>query len=61
MQVKPQEREEMGLKPACLTLTDDAKAVWIDFSNQVEARQKEGGDLHPIKGFASKSAEHAVR
>ena len=56
-----QEREEMGLKPACLTLTDDAKAVWIDFANQIEARQKEGGDLHPIKGFASKSAEHAAR
>jgi hypothetical protein len=56
-----QEREEMGLKPACITLADDAKVVWITFANQIEARQKEGGDLYPIKGFASKAAEHSAR
>lgn len=56
-----QEREEMGLKPACITLADDAKGVWITFANQIEAHQKEGGDLYPIKGFASKAAEHAAR
>lgn len=56
-----QEREDMGLKPACITLENDAKAAWIEFANQIELRQKEGGDLYPIKGFASKAAEHAAR
>lgn len=52
---------EMGLKPPMLPLVTDAKPVWIAFADHIEALQREGGDLHPIKGFASKAAEHAVR
>ena len=53
--------EDMGLAPRALTLTPTAKARWIDFHNQVEEKQKKKGDLFPIRGFASKTAEHAAR
>lgn len=52
---------EMGLKPAILPLATDAKMVWIAFADHIETLQREGGDLYPIKGFASKAAEHAAR
>ena len=55
------ERIEMGLKPVMLTLANDAKPVWIAFADHIEKLQREGGDLYPIKGFASKAAEHAAR
>lgn len=55
------ERPEMGLKPPSITIANDAKNQWIGFANHIEELQKEGGDLYPIKGFASKAAEHAAR
>ena len=55
------QRPEMGLKPEMLTLTSDAKRTWIAFADHIEELQREGGDLYPIKGFASKAAEHAAR
>ena len=55
------EREEMGLSPKVLTLTEPAKAEWVAFHNHVEELQRPGGDLYPITGFASKTAEHAAR
>jgi len=55
------EREEMGLSPRTLTLTPEAKAEWVNFHNQIEERQKPGGDLSSITGFASKTAEHTAR
>lgn len=55
------EREEMGLSPRALTLTAPAKATWIGFHNHVEESQKPGGELFPITGFSSKTAEHAAR
>lgn len=51
----------MGLQPTILQMTDEAKQDWIGFANAVEARQRAGGDLQQIKGFASKAAEHAAR
>ncbi|MDD2337133.1 MAG: DUF3987 domain-containing protein [Geobacteraceae bacterium] len=55
------QRPEMGLKPKVLTLATDAKTTWIAFADHIEVLQREGGDLNLIKGFASKSAEHAAR
>ena len=52
---------DMGLAPRPLSLTAPAKAIWIDFHNHIESAQKQGGDLFPIIGFASKAAEHALR
>jgi hypothetical protein len=54
-------RPEMGLIPATLTLSADVKPTWIAFADHIEALQREGGDLYPIKGFASKAAEHSAR
>ena len=55
------QRPEMGLNSPQLTFTPEAKAAWIAFADHVEFLQREGGELHPIKGFASKSAEHVAR
>lgn len=55
------QRPEMGLKPATLTLSTEAKNIWIAFADHIEVLQREVGDLYPIKGFASKAAEHAAR
>jgi putative DNA primase/helicase len=51
----------MGLQPTILQMTDEAKQEWICFANDVETRQQAEGNLHQIKGFASKAAEHAAR
>ena len=55
------ERPDMGLKPPTITIAKDAKGTWIAFADHIEVLQREGGDLFPIKGFASKAAEHAAR
>lgn len=55
------ERPEMGLNPATITIAREAKDIWISFADHIEVLQREGGDLYPIKGFASKAAEHAAR
>lgn len=52
---------KMGLYPRIIKMTEEAKAEWIDFANEVEKRQQDGCDLCQIKGFASKAAEHAAR
>lgn len=54
-------RQEMGLSPATITLSKDAKLTWIAFADHIETLQRDGDDLYPIKGFASKAAEHAAR
>jgi putative DNA primase/helicase len=55
------EEQIMGLQPTCITMEGEAKAKWIEFANEVEVRQRDGGDLRQIRGFASKAAEHAAR
>ncbi len=49
------------LDPAELGLTDVARRIWIDFSNEVEKKIGGGGDFEAIRGFANKAAEHAAR
>jgi uncharacterized protein YecT (DUF1311 family) len=51
----------MGLEPRALTLAPEAKRVWIAFHDHVEGLMKDGAPLRPVKGFASKAAEHAAR
>jgi hypothetical protein len=51
----------MGLNPRRLNFSPEAKRIWIAFHDHVEALQREGQPLRSIKGFASKSAEHASR
>ena len=49
------------LKPQDLYLTDDAKALWIAFYNEIERQQGNGSELEGARPFASKAAEHAAR
>jgi hypothetical protein len=49
------------LKPQDLHLTDDAKALWIEFYNEIERQQGNGSELEGARPFASKAAEHAAR
>lgn len=49
------------LKPQDLYLTDDAKALWIAFYDEIERQQGNGSELEGARPFASKAAEHAAR
>lgn len=49
------------LEPRKISLNSKAKNIWVGFYNHIEKLCKKDRELHPIKGFASKSAEHAAR
>lgn len=49
------------LKPRDLILSDDARALWIAFYNEIERQQGDSGQLEGARAFASKAAEHAAR
>jgi putative DNA primase/helicase len=49
------------LAPRVITFTCDASALWIEFYDEVEAEQANGGQLQGARAFASKAAEHAAR
>lgn len=50
-----------GLAPSTLDLSPEAKAVWIDFHNQVEVELRAGGDMVDAKDVASKAADNVAR
>lgn len=49
------------LKPRLLSLSGEAKAQLVQFSDAVEKAQAPGGDFELIRGYASKAAEQAAR
>ena len=49
------------LQPKTLRLSDEARALLIRFSDNIEAEQARHGSLSDITGTASKSAEQAAR
>jgi hypothetical protein len=49
------------LAPRTLSLTVDARQLWIGFADHVERRLGAGGELEPISGLANKLPEHAAR
>lgn len=49
------------LAPRALPMSADAAELWKRFFNHVELQSGNGGDLAPIRDFASKAAEHAAR
>lgn len=49
------------LQPHALTLTADAKAVWVEAYNEVEANEATGLCFEQCKPWASKNAEQALR
>lgn len=54
-----QQRNE--LSPRALPLSADAKRLWTEFHDAIEARLGADGDLAAIRAFGSKLAEHAAR
>jgi hypothetical protein len=49
------------LDPPVMTLTAEARAPWVHFHNEVESDLGPGGELHSVRAFGAKMAEHAGR
>jgi hypothetical protein len=49
------------LKPRPLVMSASAKALWIEYHDEIERAQAHGGELEHARAFASKAAEHAAR
>ena len=57
--LRPETRNE--LQPRCIPLSAKAKAVWVAYADTIESQLAVGQPLETVRGFASKSAEHAAR
>jgi hypothetical protein len=49
------------LDPREMSLTRDAKRLWVAFHDHIEAQLAEGAPLEGVRGFGNKAAEHAAR
>lgn len=49
------------LQPVLLRFTPEAKALWIEFYNEIEAMLSNGKELYDVRDVASKSADNAAR
>lgn len=49
------------LEPRRLPLSEGARAIWIEFYDEVERQQADGQSLAGVRAWASKAAEHAAR
>jgi hypothetical protein len=62
LQMQPcEDHDAGGLSPPALSLSQEAHGYLVDFYNQAELAQREGGELEAVREFASKAAEHACR
>jgi hypothetical protein len=50
-----------GVVLPALVLSSAAKSTWVEFFNHVEGSSGEGKELEPVRGFAQKIGENAVR
>lgn len=58
----PIQTDESGaLAPPMLVLSDDARAVWVGFYNDVEGELRPGGDMAEARDVASKAADNVAR
>ena len=57
----PMDHETRELGPRTLSLSPQARALLVAFSDAIEVAQAPGGDLAHITGTASKAAEQAAR
>lgn len=53
--------ERKKLLPSLMSLSPEAKRLWIAYYNEVEKQLRDGGDLTEVKDVASKSADNAAR
>jgi putative DNA primase/helicase len=49
------------LQPRVLRMSGEARALWVEFYNEVERQQAPERELEHARAFASKAAEHAAR
>ncbi|MGA8147281.1 MAG: YfjI family protein [Gallionellaceae bacterium] len=49
------------LMPDMLSLSPEAKTIWIEYHNAIESELASGGELFDVRDVASKSADNAVR
>jgi len=57
----PTEKDGQQLKPRALPLSDGARMLLVQFSDEIEAQQAPSRDLAHVTAYASKAAEHAAR
>lgn len=57
----PQPIEDNVLKPALLTLSPPAKAVWTSLHDEIERQLAVDGEFSSVRDVASKNADNAVR
>lgn len=50
-----------ALTPPMLTMTPEAKAVWIEYYNAIEGELASGGELYDVRDVASKFADNVAR
>jgi hypothetical protein len=55
------ERPRDGLAPPIMQMDSEARRLWINFSNEIDGLTKQDARYYPVKGLASKAAEHAAR
>lgn len=53
--------DEGGLVPILMSLTEEAKAAWVDYHDSIERELTSGGELFEVRDVASKSADNAIR
>jgi putative DNA primase/helicase len=53
--------ENGGLTPRMLSLSPEAKTIWIAFHNRIEEQMRPSGSYAEIKDVAAKSADNAAR
>jgi putative DNA primase/helicase len=58
----PAKLDETGaLAPPVLAMTDEARARWVGFHDDVEAELRPGGDMAEVRDVASKAADNVAR
>ena len=53
--------ERKKLTPSLMSLSPEAKDLWVNYYNAVEEQLREGGELAEVRDVASKSADNAAR
>lgn len=53
--------DDGALTPSLIPLSADAKAMWVEYHDEVETRLAVGGDYADVRDVASKSADNAAR
>ncbi|MBK1653358.1 DUF3987 domain-containing protein [Allochromatium vinosum] len=61
LEQEPPINEDGRLEPSMLTLSPEAKAAWIEFTNTIEVALRETGELYDVRDVASKCADNAAR